>query len=419
MSTYSNATSLPTHLLQPGGMMEEVINHINSTARRKQSTFSVSASIALMGTALGRRYKSYTGVYPNIYCINIGPTGCGKDHPRKVIKKILHEAGVSEHLGGDRVTSAAAIVAKLNEQPNTLYLLDEIGDWLKSISSSGSSQFTKEINATLLTLFTSSDSVYGGTDYADRSANKSTPINHPSLSLLGTTTSERLIEGLRLEDASSGLLGRFLCFETLSFRPSLDTRKISNALPTSIIDWVRLAMDATVTTEVNCTTTAEKILYSLVKKDEVVALSDASSITKNLWVRAFELASKISLIVACGKNIKNPIVDVAEAQYAVDLVTWCIEENCKRINENVAENEIDKQLKRLTTFIRNVKKSKNQRYLLFTSKGYAPKSYLMNVMKLHKKPFQEVIDTALGSDLIEMHIHKNANNEVEYFVLKP
>ena len=95
------------------------------------------------------------------------------------------------------------------------------------------------------------------------------------------------------------------------------------------------------------------------------------------------------------------------------------EENCKRINESVSENEIDKQLKRLTSFIRDVKKSKNKRYSKYTSKGHAPKSYLMNVMKLKKLSFQEIIDTALGSDLIERHTHQNGNNEVEYFVLKP
>ncbi len=419
MSSYTNATDLPVHLLQPAGIMQDVIDFMSRTARRNQPTFYVGGALAFMAMALGQKYKSHTGIYTNLYIINIGPTGCGKDHPRKAIKRIIIEAGVTSNLGGDRVTSAAAIISKLQVEPNTLYLLDEIGDWLKSVSASGSSQFTKELNSTLLTLFTSSDSIYGGTDYAERDESKSQTIVHPSLTLLGTTTSDRLIEGLKVEDASSGLLGRFLCFETHSYRPTLDTKKKPNDIPEEIIEWVQKAMSIDQTLEVDCTKDAQEILHTLVKKDEAIALSDVSTITKNLWVRAFELASKVSLIVACGKNIDNPIVDTAEAQYAVDIINWCIEENCKRINESVAENEIDKQLKRLTGFIRNVKNSKNQRYIKFTSKGHAPKSYLMNVMKEKKQYFQEIIDTALGSDLIERHTHQNGNNEVEYFVLKP
>ena len=423
--SHSTPTSFPTELCKPGGIMEQVIDYINQTAKRKQPVFAVSAALAMLSVALGRKYKSYTGIFPNIYLINIGETGCGKDNPRKRVKEILAEADKFNHVGGDKVASASAIVSRLGEQPNTLYLLDEIGLWLQGISSSSSPQHLKEINATLLSMFTSSDSIFTGTDYADRKNRPNCKIELPSLSLLGTTTPGTFLESLSVKDAASGLLGRFLCFETYEIRPTLDIKSKNIKIPSAVVDWVVDAMgsplngsqDVDSVIEVPCTDKAQKILKDLIVKDEKVANSDASNTTKNLWVRAFELASKVSLILACSRNIKEPKVDVCDALYAVKLVSWCIEENCKRINENVSENETDKKIKRLEQCIRNVTKSTNKRYINYTSKGIATKSYLLNSMKLDKVVFEKILETVIDSERVKLSFYNNGNKSIEYYKL--
>ncbi len=422
----SQPTPFPTELYTPGGVMEKVIEYINQTANRKQPIFAVSAALGLMSVGLGRNYKSYTGVYPNLYMINIGATGCGKENPRKASKNILIKANKLNHLGGDRVASAPAIVAKLEEQPNTLYLLDEIGLWLQGISSSKAATYIKEINGVLLTLFTSSDSTYGGTDYADRIKRPNSVIHNPSLSLLGTTTPETFIESLKTKDTASGLLGRFLCFESTDIRPKLNVGSKPVVIDDEIIEWIDEAMSPPTNNHqatggdavtVGCSPDAEIKFQEFIKKEEDIAQSNASTVTKDLWVRAFELVSKVSMIKACSRDIKNPEVTLNDAEYAISLVEWCIEENCKRVEENVSENHLDKKIKRLEMSIRNVKKSVNKRYIKYASQGMSTHSYLMNALNISGTEFGELIRTAVGMGRIEEDTYLDGDKSVVHYKL--
>ena len=90
--------------------------------------------LAALGTLMGRKVRTASNLRSNLYVVGMAESGGGKDHARKVIKEVLFQAGLADHLGGKRIASGAGLITALTRQPASLFQIDEFGKFVANVA---------------------------------------------------------------------------------------------------------------------------------------------------------------------------------------------------------------------------------------------------------------------------------------------
>jgi len=99
---------LPEELLSVPGFINEVMNHCLETAPYPNQVIAFCAALALQAFLAGRKVRDSGDNRTNIYLLGLAHSAAGKDHPRKLNTRIMHEVGLSDSLG-DRFASGEGI----------------------------------------------------------------------------------------------------------------------------------------------------------------------------------------------------------------------------------------------------------------------------------------------------------------------
>ena len=177
----------PKNLLPPGGIINDLVNYIIQTSIRPQTELAVGAAISFLGALAGQKFQTDTGLRTNVYVVGIADSGTGKDHARKVLKKIASECGCTKYVGGEDFASGQAIISAMERQGSQLFMIDEFGMKLQQATDAKASTHLKDIITTLLILYSAAGSVYSGKEYADQKARPKQTIDNPNTCLYGTT----------------------------------------------------------------------------------------------------------------------------------------------------------------------------------------------------------------------------------------
>ena len=343
------AVEMPDILLNPSGILGEIVDYIDSTAVRLQRSFSVASALTMLGTVLGRRYATESGLRSNIYIIGIGPTGCGKNHARAAAKKILHASGLGNRLGGEELASGQAILSRVAKTPSVLFQLDEFGLLMSAVAAPNAGTHLVAIISTLMKLFSSAGDTYIGTEYADQEKRPRMEIECPCVSMYGTTTPETFYKALRSGHVVSGYLNRMLVVETSVNRPKRQrVRQLD--VPPKIIDWIKDASRADIDgTSMDGVDPMSPVVVPMSSGAE--ALFDAldSEIDKNmdrdrgtgldaLHNRAWEHSAKLAMIVALSRSLFKPTITVADAEYAITFVKWSLDKMIHEVGARVSDS---------------------------------------------------------------------------------
>ena len=81
----------------------------------EQPAFCFSAALSLLATLAGRKFE-FEGVAPNLYLLNVAPSGSGKNAPQEKIKEVLIDRNVIIYWVVDYV-SDASLMDGLPESP--------------------------------------------------------------------------------------------------------------------------------------------------------------------------------------------------------------------------------------------------------------------------------------------------------------
>ena len=397
---------VPEHLLVPPGMVGEVCKWLNATARKEQPILSLAAALAFCGSIYGRKVCDEWDLRTNIYALGVAQTCAGKEHARSQIKKLLQEVGITERLlGGEDVTSDAAIEERLAKNPTTLYLWDEIGHMISSIKASGGGNpYLAKIVPLLMKMYSSADSVFVGKEYA---SGERRTIDQPCLCLYGTTVPSNLFKGMTSDELRDGFLGRVLVFSSESDPESDDQRAKRQPIPPAIIEHVRfwwlrkpphpegtgdiMAAKAPSCIEVPTSSKAQARFiafrkYASAQKQHARLKADA---TEYLWGRAEENARKIALVVASGCSFDGIEITIDHAEYACQLVEWLIECLAENVRDNVADSTIES----------------DKQYLLRIVKAAGPRGLTLSQLGKKSPKFSgrqrtELVDDMVASDTL-------------------
>lgn len=349
---------MPDVLNRPCGIVADIADYITRTAIRPQPLFSLVAALSLSANVMGRKYETESGLRSNLYLVSIGATGCGKNHARSCIKKILTAAELKGNLGGEELASGQSILTRAKSTPNVLFQLDEFGMFMKSVQAPNSSSHLASVLSILMKLFSSAGDIYIGTEYANNEKRPRDTIEYPCVGVHATSTGETFYDALDSKHVLSGYLNRLLVVETTIDRPPRQRNRINNDIPHTILEWCSIASNpsgnglgnlsgvnpATPLTVVK-TNSAAKMFDEYDHRIDIAIRETSGTGLDSLYNRAWEHADKIALVLAVAESPTDPRVTEVHAEFAIAFVDWSIECLVFQVDARVADSPFESRTK--------------------------------------------------------------------------
>ena len=200
----------------PDGILAEMVEYMVSTARRPQPLLSLGASLCALGALMGRKYRTETNLRSNLYVVGIADSGSGKNHAREIVNELFFEAGLAQHLGGNKIASGAGLLTALHRQPALLLQIDEFGMFMSAAADrKRSPRHITEILDNMTELYTAAGGVFLGAEYANHDGrNERRDIVQPCLCVYGTTTPVHFWNALQSANVVDGSLARLIILPT-------------------------------------------------------------------------------------------------------------------------------------------------------------------------------------------------------------
>ncbi|QDP46547.1 MAG: putative bifunctional DNA primase/polymerase [Prokaryotic dsDNA virus sp.] len=357
---------MPDVLNRPLGIVADVADYITRTAVRPQPLFSLVGALSLVANVMGRKYETESGLRSNLYLVSIGATGCGKNHARSCIKKILSHADLKDNLGGEELASGQSILSRASETPNVLFQLDEFGLFMKSVQNPNAGSHLASILSILMKLFSSAGDIYVGTEYANNHKRPRVTIEYPCINVHATSTGETFYDALESKHVLSGYLNRLLVVETDVDRPPRNRKKVNREIPHPIIEWCHIASNPSGSGSGNLLGVNPATPLMVVKTQEAsrmfdeyddkidIAIRETSGTgLDSLYNRAWEHADKVALVLAVAENPVEPVVEKRHAEFAIAFVDWSIECLVHQVNARVADSPFESRTKECLRAIAN------------------------------------------------------------------
>ena len=363
----------PFTLAMPDGLVGDLTNYMLTTARRPQPLLSLGASLCAIGALMGRQYRTESNLRSNLYVVGIADSGSGKNHAREVINETFFEAGLSHHLGGNKIASGAGLLTALHRQPAILFQIDEFGMFLAAAADrKRSPRHITEILDNMTELFTSAGGIFLGAEYANRDgSNERRDINQPCLCVYGTTTPLHFWGALQGANVVDGSLARFLILPSDEDYPDENVGVGIRQPPPALIRGLqRVAagggqqkgnlMGKTADQNTNVTPMIVPMTDEARARFKALSLeltgelrAAAGTACTAILARIGENSLKLALIIAVGREPVRPEIDITATDWAIDFVRYFAQRTMAAVERHVADTEVEAHLKRLKEIIRN------------------------------------------------------------------
>lgn len=319
---------IPVELLRVPGFVSEVMDFTMDMAPYPNQVLAFGGALALQAVLAGRKVRDPGDNRTNLYLLGLAHSSGGKDFPRKVNARILHEVGLSGCLG-ERFASGEGIQDALFQTPSMLFQTDEIDGLLLAINQTKDARH-EGIVGTLLTMYSSANTVVP----MRRKAGQETPgvIDQPCLVLFGSAIPNHLYSSLSERLLTNGFVARMIILE--SWRRGKGQEPKVRPIPLRIVESARwwaegcpragnLESVFPAPLEVPYTDEGRRILVEAREVSETeYALSEERNdpVGTTVWGRVNEHARKLALLYAASESRDDPKISAAAARWAVDFV---------------------------------------------------------------------------------------------------
>ena len=395
---------IPKSMLRIPGFISEVMDYCLEIAPYPNVAMAFCGALALQAFLAGRRVRDPGDNRTNLYLLGLAHSAAGKDWPRKVNTRIIHEIGLSNWIG-DRFASGEGIQDALHVTPCMLFQTDEIDGMLQSINRAKDARH-ENVMGTLLTLYSSSNTVFPMRRKAGDAEPKT--IDQPCLVLFGTAIPNHYYEALSERMLTNGLFARMIIIESgprpqgqePRIRP-LPDRVLATARwwaafrpgPGNVDNW---HPDTRI---VEHTDEARRLLIeSRIESDAEYAKAEQrkDSVGTTVWGRVNEHIRKLALIHAVSENHESPQIGLPAVQWAMDLVMHQTRRMLFMAQSHVAENPFHADCLKLLQKLREAP----ERMLSH--------SVLLKRMKLDAKTFQNIVETLQQQGDVEIIPNRTA-----------
>jgi hypothetical protein len=399
--------SVPPGILQPGGILQMLMDECTRTALRPQPFLALGAAICAVGVLAGRKYRTSTDLRTNVYIAAVAESGGGKDHAPEVIRRCFDLAKLERYLGGENLASGRGMLSALEQHPARLFQIDEFGLFLHAVAGAKAPAHKAEIWSELMKLYSRAKGIYRGTEYANKKDAPRVDINQPCVCFYGTTTPSTFWKALEGGAMLDGSLARFLVFVTDTDRPERNRGAGIIAPPTELLAALKeiargqgdqlppgnlpdihiapmTATDEPTPFTVPMTAAAEALHDRKMGEEDAWARRVAGTQQAAIVNRLGENASKLALICAVSRNPAHPQITEAEVSWGWALAEHCARTVLRDAQRFMADSEFEKRLNKAIDIIG--KHGPCGRREMF-HKG----------LKLAAREFSEVIDALLSN----------------------
>lgn len=196
---------------KPGGVLASIVELSDiSSATTSTKQLSLGGALSLLSVLAANRVWAKVDQFvitPNLYVLNLAPSGAGKDGPQRIVTSFLTGMNL---LGPANYRSGSAMIQNLPNQQNRIDVIDEASGFFKAMGDKNSYQ--SEMAEILCNLFSAASSEYGGAMAATKGKDPIGACIQPHVSILASTTPAGFRDAVSRELATKGLLPRFLTF---------------------------------------------------------------------------------------------------------------------------------------------------------------------------------------------------------------
>lgn len=373
-------TEPSSYLIDPmkiPGLVGDTVRAIVETSQKAQPELALLNTLAALGAVFGRRYASPMDTRTNIYAVGIALTAAGKDHSRRFIKRLLHEAGLASFLGSDAIVSGPGVVTSVFKRPSQVMHLDEFGMLLEAITDPKGAHYMKSVSKVITEMYSSSSAPFEGGQYADK---KSDPIviNYPNLCIYGTTTPDKYISCLNSSAIASGELNRFVILRPKIDRPQRRRYMGGSAPPETLVQsWSSLKPEqpnhSIITpdiTTVSWSALEDRIWEMGLFEDAQIEAHERHGL---LWGRYKENVIKFAMIFAIARNHIVPVMTDDDLDMAEAIVRQSIEYVMSIAEESIADSQHEKDCNDILNSLRRKGPRLSQSQLCSMTRRMDPK----------------------------------------------
>ena len=401
------------------GALSNIYSTILSNSWVKQKELAFGASLALMSTLCSRKVV-FQGMSPNLYVLNIAPSGSGKDAPQQMIKNILMDINAEQLLGAGDYVSDASLMNSLAHQPTRLDIMDEAGGILRSVNS-GKSEYNGKMADVLAELYTTSNNKYLGRATAE--GNKGS-CYRPNVNILASTTPTGFSEGVSLRAIEKGLMGRFLLFQGDSKQRAerLKSFPTINANTRSVLKhWFAFKPEDYFPTdkeisgipqnyvELKADLKANSRLDEIFNEfDELRVNTDNKDAKLPIIARLYQQMIKLVIIHACSRvNNDVPIINMDDVEFGYKTILFYYETITEVVKKYIFANNQEKDATTILNLMRDNGGEITKTQLSRKTRG---------MVKRHR---ESLIEDLLDSEQIIRDIKNiKGKNQTVYFILE-
>jgi hypothetical protein len=402
--------AVPPEIMQPGGVLQMLVEECVRTALRPQPFLALGAAICAVGVLAGRQYRSRTDLRTNVYIAAVAESGGGKDHAPEVIRRCFDLAGLDRYLGGENLASGRGMLSALEQHPARLFQIDEFGLFLHSVTGGKAPAHKADIWSELMKLYSRAKGIYRGTEYANKKDAPRVDLHQPCVGFYGTTTPSTFWKALEGGAMMDGSLARFLVFVTDTDRPDRNRDAGIIAPSPALIEALKAiprgqgdpppAGNLPEIHVVPMASTEEPTPFTVAMTPEAEALQDRKLAEEDVWAkrvagtpqaaivnRLGENATKLALICAISRDPAHPEITERDLAWGWSLAEHCARTALRDAQRFLADSEFEVRLNKAIDIIG--KHGPCSRRDLF-HRG----------MKLAAREFSELIDALVANGVV-------------------
>jgi hypothetical protein len=346
----------PETIMPESGLIRRITDYILATSVYPQPILAVAAATTFVGCLLGGKVASPTDLRTNLYSVALAPSGSGKDHAHKIIRKIAEECGLDRHLGGDNIASGGAVFAALSYEKRLCYLLDEFGLFLRAIMDE-KNHHKAEIMKNFMTAYSRSNSSWLGTDYANRKENPRTTISNPHLCLYGISTHQTFFDALSSSNGGDGSIARMIFFDIGEKAPRPQKQPgLMIPLPSELAEEIKTFASIGGDSGQNLNPDPVIMPFDPEVDEQIDKLdlflqsqSAPTDAMRAIYNREVENTIKLSLIHAASQY--DTSVGLKAFAWASGIVRWSTQMIISQLDRHVADNTQEQHVKKILRLI--------------------------------------------------------------------
>ncbi len=395
----------------------------------------LAAALPTLSNVLGNRIATDTDLRGNIYTIGLAASATGKNDTLKIPMQILTALNNKDNIIGSPASASALIHSMNKGKGNSIWFQDEMGKFLRFITSPSAGNHEATVLTALMELYTSSESeVYYGRSYAPTAgkAAYTLQVENPYLNFYSASTPDPVFDSLTSKEAVDGFAGRFLLFNSNAeaakpmFRRTVNnggtrplseivdylmevrsvvTDKYYNANGNNRFAATLINQPYVVPYTVEALDYLENVIAPLLIQRGVELQGTSAAYLQAVWNRAAAHIGKVALLASDFNQI-----GLTTVKWAADLVVYLMEYLCFKLYTSVHDTPERAAAKDIHRAIVEL----NAKFKRYVTRGELLRHRLLK--RYNKKMVTDALDLLLAMEVIDFREEKSGKKPTQTFV---